>query len=95
MPKITPSDLSKVAALARLQIPNEQIQVYTKQLEEILSYVEQLQKVDTEGIPPTTRAVEVVNAVREDLVKQTEVREEIMDQAPLREGDFFRVPRIL
>ena len=57
--------------------------------------MDQLQSVNTEGVPPTTRAVEVVNATREDKVEPTKVREELLDQAPLREGDFFRVPKIL
>jgi aspartyl-tRNA(Asn)/glutamyl-tRNA(Gln) amidotransferase subunit C len=51
--------------------------------------------VNTEGVPATTRAVEVVNATREDKVEPTQVREELLEQAPLREGDFFRVPKIL
>ena len=46
-------------------------------------------------MPETTRAVEVVNVTREDSVQPTPVREEILNQAPLREGDFFRVPKIL
>jgi aspartyl-tRNA(Asn)/glutamyl-tRNA(Gln) amidotransferase subunit C len=57
--------------------------------------VAHLEQVDTEGVPPTTRAVEVVNVTREDKVEPTPVREELLDQAPLREGDFYRVPQIL
>jgi aspartyl-tRNA(Asn)/glutamyl-tRNA(Gln) amidotransferase subunit C len=51
--------------------------------------------VDTEGVPPTTRAVEVVNVTRDDRIESTPVREQLLDLAPQREGDFFRVPRIL
>ena len=95
MSKITADDVRKVAHLARLDLPEDKITTYTGQLERILDYVDQLQGVDTDGIPPTTRAVEVVNVTREDQVVATEVREELLDQAPLREGDFFRVPKIL
>ena len=95
MTKISSADVRKVAQLARLELPEDQIETYTAQLEEILSYVEQLQEVDTNNIPPTTRAVEVVNAMREDLVKINCSREEILNQAPHREDDFFRVPKIL
>ncbi|RZO15324.1 Asp-tRNA(Asn)/Glu-tRNA(Gln) amidotransferase subunit GatC [Synechococcus sp. UW105] len=95
MSKITADDVRKVAKLARLDLPEETITTYTGQLERILDYVEQLQAVETEGVPPTTRAVEVVNVTREDAVVPTDVREELLDQAPLREGDFFRVPKIL
>ena len=80
---------------ARLDLPEEKITAYTGQLERILDYVDQLQSVNTEGVAPTTRAVEVVNATREDKVEPTQVREELLEQAPQREGDFFRVPKIL
>ena len=95
MTKITSSDVRKVAELARLKLPEDEIQAYTSQLEKILSYVEQLQRVETTDIMPTTRAVEVVNVLREDAIQKTDVREEILNQAPEREGDFFRVPKIL
>ena len=95
MTKISSSDIRKVAELARLELQEDQIQTYTEQLEEILSYVEQLQQIDTTNIPPTTRAVEVINAVREDSVEVNCSREDILNQSPQREGDFFRVPKIL
>jgi aspartyl-tRNA(Asn)/glutamyl-tRNA(Gln) amidotransferase subunit C len=95
MSKITADDVRKVAKLARLDLPDDTIATYTWQLERILDYVDQLQAVDTEGVLPTTRAVEVVNATREDTVVNTDVRQELLDQAPQREGDFFRVPKIL
>ena len=95
MTKISVSDVRKVAQLARLELPEDQIKTYTAQLEEILSYVDQLQAIDTRNIPPTTRAVEVVNAMRDDIVEVNNSREDILNQAPQREGDFFRVPKIL
>ncbi len=95
MTKITSADVRKVSSLARLAIPEDQLDTYTSQLEEILSYVQELQAVDTEGVPPTTRAVEVINVLRKDNLEDVNIREEILDQAPQREGDFFRVPKIL
>ena len=95
MTKISSSDVRKVAHLARLELPDDQIETYTAQLEEILSYIDHLQAVDTQNVPPTTRAVEVINAMREDLVDVNCAREDILNQAPHREGDFFRVPKIL
>jgi len=95
MSRITADDVRKVAQLARLDLPEERIATYTDQLERILEYVAQLEQVDTEGVPPTTRAVEVVNVTREDQVQPTPVREELLNLAPQRDGDFFRVPRIL
>ena len=95
MSNISAEDVRKVAKLARLDLPEEKIATYTGQLERILGYVDQLQAVDTDGVPATTRAVEVVNVAREDTVVPTDVREQLLDEAPLREGDFFRVPKIL
>ncbi len=95
MTRITSSDVRKVAELARLNLAEDQIATYTVELEEILSYVEELQEIDTENVLPTTRAVEVINVMREDCVEVNCSREDILDQAPQREGDFFRVPKIL
>ena len=95
MSRISADDVRKVAKLARLDLPEEKIATYTDQLESILDYVSQLAEIDTEGVPETTRAVEVTNVTREDGVTPTPVREDILNQAPLREGDFFRVPKIL
>ena len=95
MSRITADDVRKVAQLARLDLPEDTIATYTGQLERILEFVAQLQAIDTEGVAPTTRAVEVVNVTREDEVTPTPVREDLLNLAPQREGDFFRVPRIL
>jgi aspartyl-tRNA(Asn)/glutamyl-tRNA(Gln) amidotransferase subunit C len=95
MGKISADDVRKVAHLARLDLAEATIATYTTQLERILDYVAHLEQVDTEGVPPTTRAVEVVNVTRDDAVNPTPVREDLLDLAPEREGDFVRVPKIL
>jgi aspartyl-tRNA(Asn)/glutamyl-tRNA(Gln) amidotransferase subunit C len=95
MGRITPDDVRKVAKLARLDLEEAKITTYANQLERILDYVSHLESIDTEGVLPTTRAVEVVNVTRADGVEATEVREDLLNLAPQREGDFFRVPRIL
>ena len=95
MTKITPNDVKKVAKLARIEISDDELIKYSNQLEKILNYVAELEKIDTNNITPTTRAVEVVNMMREDVPENTKVREKLLDLAPHREGDFFRVPKIL
>jgi len=74
MGKISADDVRKVAHLARLDLPEATIATYTTQLERILDYVAHLEQVDTEGVPPTTRAVEVLNVTRADGVDPTPVR---------------------
>jgi len=95
MGRISADDVRKVANLARLDLAEATIATYTSQLERILDYVAHLEQVDTEGVPPTTRAVEVVNVTRDDAVTPTPVRDDLLDLAPEREGDFVRVPKIL
>jgi len=95
MSRITADDVRKVAQLARLDLPKETIATYTGQLERILDFVAQLQAIDTEGVTPTTRAVEVVNVCREDAVVAMADREALLELAPEREGEFIRVPKIL
>ena len=97
MTRITSDDVRKVAQLCRLEIPDDDIEKYSYQLEGILEYIAQLERIDTDNVPPTTRAVEVVNVFREDTVdsSSSDVRDEILDLAPQREGEFFRVPKIL
>ena len=92
MTRITANDVRKVSKLARLEISEKDIQTYASQLEKILDYIAQLQTIDTSNILPTTRAVEVVNVIRDDDISGTTVREELLEMAPQREGDFFRVP---
>ena len=97
MTRITSDDVRKVAKLCRLEIPDDDIEKYSNQLEGILEYIAQLERIDTLNVPPTTRAVEVVNVFREDNIvsSSSDVRDKILDQAPQREGEFFRVPKIL
>ena len=73
MTKITPDDVTKVAKLARLEIPEDKLETYANQLEKILNYVAELEKIDTSNVIPTTRAVEVINMTRDDVVEITEI----------------------
>ena len=95
MGAINRDDVRHVARLARLALPEERIAPLTSQLESILGYVSHLQSIDTSGVPPTTRAVEVVNVARADQVQPTAVRDDLLNQAPQREGALLVVPRIL
>jgi len=85
----------KVAHLARLALTPEEETQLSGELSQILEYVEQLNELDTEGVAPTTRAIELSNITREDLLTPDEFREALLDNAPDRDGDFFKVPQIL
>lgn len=85
----------KVAFLARLELDEQEQERFTEQLGAILDHIAQLQQLDTEGVEPTARAIEMSNVVREDTLKPWQDREAILHNAPARESDFFRVPRII
>ena len=95
MKRISSNEVKKVAQLARLELNESEIQKHAEQLENILGYIKQLEKIDTENIPCTTRAIEVVNVLRKDEKKDYENSEELLDLAPSRENKFFKVPKII
>jgi aspartyl-tRNA(Asn)/glutamyl-tRNA(Gln) amidotransferase subunit C len=85
----------KVAHLARLELTAQEEEQFTTQLSSILEYFEQLSSLDTEGVAPTARAIDVSNVTRVDSMSPYANREVILEAAPEREGEFFRVPQIL
>lgn len=91
---ISTDDVKHVAKLARLELTEEEIDKYSKQLGSILKYVEQMNEVDTTGIEPMPHAIPVYNVMREDVVKYEQTKEEMMANAPFEEDGFFRVPKI-
>ena len=95
MNRITEEQVKKVAELARLKLDNDQVKHHAEQIEKILDYVNQLEKIDTEGVPCTTRAIEVINVLRKDANDKFVGREELLALAPSRENDFFKVPKII
>ncbi|WP_353259670.1 Asp-tRNA(Asn)/Glu-tRNA(Gln) amidotransferase subunit GatC [Prochlorothrix hollandica] len=89
------AQVQKVAHLARLALTATEEEQFTPQINSILDYFEQLSELDTENVPPTTRAIDVSNVVRADTQATYAHREQILDCAPDRDGEFFRVPKIL
>ncbi len=95
MSKISREEVSKVAHLAKLKLNEEQIVNHVTQIEKILDYINQLEKIDTTNVPCTTRAIEVINNFRSDVNVTYTNRDEILNLAPSRENDFFKVPKII
>jgi len=91
---ITIKDVEHVAKLARLELTEEEKIKFSKQLGDILKYVEQMNEVDTTGVEPMSHAIPIVNVMREDVVVQEQTKEELMANAPSKEDGFFRVPKI-
>ena len=95
MTKITREEVKKVASLARLELNEDQIKNHAQQLEKILEYIKQLEKIDTDNIPCTTRAIEVTNVFRKDEKKNSDCNEELLELGPSREDKYFKVPKII
>lgn len=85
----------KVAHLARLELKPEEEEQFTTQLGSILEYFDQLSELDVSDVLPTTRAIDVSNITRPDELKPFGDRETILESAPDREDDFFKVPQIV
>jgi len=84
-----------VARLARLEITEREKDLYTRQLGDILDYVEMLNELDTKNVEPVFHVVPMTNVFREDEVKEGITREEALKNAPEKEKGFFKVPRII
>ena len=95
MTKITNEEVKKVAHLARLELNEDEINNHVKQLEKILEYIKQLENINTDNVPCTTRAIEVTNSFRKDERESFENTEKLLELAPSRQDKFFKVPKII
>ncbi len=95
MTKITKDEVKKVAHLARLDLNENEINSHAEQLEKILDYIRQLEKIDTDDVSCTTRAIEVKNVLRKDEKKNSDCNEELLELGPSREDKYFKVPKIM
>ena len=95
MTKITNEEVRKVAHLARLELNEDEINNHVEQLEKILEYINQLEKIDTDYVPCTTRAIEVTNVFRKDENKNSDCIDELLELGPSREDKYFKVPKII
>ena len=92
---LTPEEVRHVAELARLSLGPDETEIFTRQLNDILAYVEKLQELDTAGVVPLAHVIPVFNAFREDEVKEGLAPDEALDNAPAREEGHFVVPRVI
>jgi aspartyl-tRNA(Asn)/glutamyl-tRNA(Gln) amidotransferase subunit C len=93
--KITPEEVRYVAKLARLSLSEAEVAETTLQLDRILSYVEKLDELDTSSVLPSTHALAVSNAFREDELRQSLSQQEALANGPLQNGEAFVVPRVI
>lgn len=92
---ITVKEVEHVAALARLSLSEEEIHMYTEQLNAILKYAEQLNALDTDSVEPTSHAVPLFNVMREDEPRPSLSLDQVVLNAPEEEDGQFKVPAVL
>jgi aspartyl-tRNA(Asn)/glutamyl-tRNA(Gln) amidotransferase subunit C len=96
--KISREDVLKVAALANLELTAEEVAMYRGQLDDILTYIDKLNELDTSAIEPMAQVVAASgneSTLREDVVVRTEVAGEVLRGAPDPAPPYFRVPRVI
>ena len=89
------SQVEHIAALARIGLTEEEIELFGEQLSQILEQFEVLKELDTSGVAPTGHAGGLQTVMREDLAEDSLDSEDVLKNAPRREGEFFRVNAVL
>ncbi len=92
---LTPEEVRHVAQLARLDLKPQEVELFTRQLNDILAYMEKLQELDTTGVAPMAHVLPLANAFRADQVTESLPRDQVLGNAPAREEGAFLVPRVI
>jgi aspartyl-tRNA(Asn)/glutamyl-tRNA(Gln) amidotransferase subunit C len=93
--KIDQATLHKIAHLSRLEITPAEEPALIESLERVLSWMEQLEEIDTTGVEPLTHISTEINVMREDTIGQHLSREKGLLNAPSKDDTYFRVPKVI
>jgi aspartyl-tRNA(Asn)/glutamyl-tRNA(Gln) amidotransferase subunit C len=92
---VTKKDVEYIANLSRLKYDDKELENFTHQLNDILSYMEKLNELDTENVEPLAHPIENTNVFRDDVVKESIDRELALKNAPDKTDEFFVVPKVI
>jgi aspartyl-tRNA(Asn)/glutamyl-tRNA(Gln) amidotransferase subunit C len=92
---VTIKDVEYIAKLANLEFTDMEKHKFTQQMNQILNYVEQMNKLDTNKVEPLSHVIELSNVFRSDVVKQSVSTEEALKNAPEKNEQFFKVPKVI
>jgi len=92
---ISKKDVQYVADLARIELTEQELNKFSKQLENILEYIDKLKEVDISGVLPTSHVLNIKNVFRDDVVKPSIKIEDFLKSAPKKEDTFFKVPKVI
>ena len=88
--------VERVALLSRLRLNEDELELYSRQLASIVSYISKLNELDTKDTPPTSHALSTLkNVFRSDRGRASLPVEEVLSNAPAKEGDFFKIPKVI
>lgn len=93
--EINRATLDKIAHLARLEFDEAEAERMMRDMTEIVTWVEKLREVNTDGIEPLTSMSQEINALREDIAADTLSQDQALSQAPHHDGTYFRVPKVI
>jgi aspartyl-tRNA(Asn)/glutamyl-tRNA(Gln) amidotransferase subunit C len=93
--KISTEEIRHVATLARLDLTSEEEASMTATLDAILTYMDKLNELDTSTVEPTAHILDLATPLRDDRVTNAADSDALLANAPARDGDFFRVPKII
>jgi aspartyl-tRNA(Asn)/glutamyl-tRNA(Gln) amidotransferase subunit C len=88
-------DVEKISLLARLRLTEAELATLTAQLDQVVGYIQQLNELNTEDVEPMAHAVEVTNVFRDDELRPSLPRAEMLANAPHADGEFYLVPAVL
>lgn len=92
---IDTTTVRKVARLSRIAVPEDRLEALVGELNGILAWIEQLNEVDVEGVAPMTTPVAMSLPMREDVVTDGNIRDQVLANAPRAEDGFFVVPKVV
>jgi len=92
---ITKSEVEKIADLAKLKFTEDEKDKLTQELAQIIAYVEKLNELDLENVPPTSHVLDLKNVMRDDKVRSGLSQEQALMNAPARHDGFFSVPKVI
>jgi aspartyl-tRNA(Asn)/glutamyl-tRNA(Gln) amidotransferase subunit C len=92
---LTPKDVSYIAALARIHVPDQELEGFTHSLENIISYVNQLNELNVDGVEPTSHVLHLKNVYRADIKKPSLPQNEALSTAVEKHQGSFKVPRVI
>lgn len=92
---ITKETVKYVAHLARIELTSQELEILSSQLKDILDFIDKLKEVDVRNIKPTSHILPINNVFRSDEAKESLPLQKVLENAPLKEGNFFAVPKVI